>query len=130
MGLAKSLGWSIQPGPSFLARDSNDVDAVDSNFYLPGPGRKLGPSKHTVEGEPLKNGDKVYAHGSGLHGYYFNGKMFLDVENYSDETDTDQEELNEWSDPGLRQNLAASGLIRIRKQGAPGFFGTGKVNIM
>lgn len=128
VGLAKSLGWHIEFGPNFVGRNNEDeADAVDSGYYLKRPGRKLGINKHTVEGEELKNGDKVYAYGTGLHGYYIDGLMHIDVENYTSDTESDEEELNEWTDASLRQNIAVSGLIRVRRQGAPGFFGKGKV---
>jgi hypothetical protein len=129
VGLAKSLGWSIEQGPAFLERkDPEEVqEVVESAQVIPVSGRKIGMNDRTVEGEQIKNWDKVYVHGTNLHGYFFNGKLMIDHENYSEGSDSDIEGLNEWTDPGLRQNLAVSGLVRIRKQGAPGFFGKGKV---
>ena len=133
VGLAKSLGWSIEWGPSLVTHDPADpssasplANAVDSSEVIPSAGRQLGPTRSTVEGEPINNWDKVYIHGTNMHGYYLNGRLMIDTENYTD-SGSDTEELNEWTDPELRQNLAASGLVRIRQQGAPGFFGKGKV---
>lgn len=131
IGLAKSLDWVVEWGPNYLVPK---VPLLESSEVLVEPvaekntnGRVIDyQNKVSVEGEKLKNWDRVEVSGTGMKGYYYNGKMLLDL----DETDeeSDEEEIgDEWTNAELRQSIALSNMIRIRKPSANHFFGSGKV---
>lgn len=127
IGLAKSLSWTVELGPNFLSLPNAGEpinDSVDSTKLIPKKrGRKIGPNRYSVEGEELKNWDRVEAYGTGLTGFYWNGKMLLDLD-FSDESNSDGDE---WTNADLRNSIAASSIIKIRRPSSSQFFGRGKV---
>ncbi|OMJ71417.1 hypothetical protein SteCoe_30379 [Stentor coeruleus] len=131
IGLAKSLSWTVEMGPNFLNPFKNEQteaesEAVSSTALLPYKGRHIGPNNISIEGEHLKNWDRVEVAGTGMEGYYYNGTLVLDLdEEFSDSSSDD--EGNEWTNPELRHNIAASSMIRIRRPTSHLFFGSGKV---
>ena len=134
IGLAKSLNWTVEWGPNYLIHPAEiQEEAVSSVELLPKQGRALDNENNiSVEGEKLKNWDKVEVYGTGMTGYFMNGTMLIDLDEMADEEeDKEFEDDNgdEWTNPELRQNIAVSSMLKIRSQGSPVFFGSGKVKI-
>jgi hypothetical protein len=126
VGLAKSLNWSVEWGPSYLNPKKDEEEAVNCVNLVPSEGRKLGIKRLSVEGEQLNNWDRVEVYGTGLKGYYWNGKMLIDAAESESDSDI---EGDEWTNPELRESIAASSMVKVRKPSSNFFFGTGKVNL-
>lgn len=133
IGLAKSLSWTVETGPNFLNplkedKPEDDPQAVSSTSLIPKQGRRVGPNNLSIEGESLKNWDRVEVAGTGMEGYYYNGTLVLDLDEEHSES-ASEDEGDEWTNPELRKNIAASSMIRIRKPSSYLFFGSGKVTL-
>ena len=137
IGLAKSLSWFVDNGPNFMklsldpSFEAPEAPVSSSELIRPPEGRqgrKLGrKTKYSVEGELLKNWDKVEVYGTGLKGYYMNGDLMIDLEESSE---TEEEEIgDEWTDAILRQDIAVSSMVKVRKPGSLSYFGPRKVII-
>ena len=127
IGLAKSLSWTVEWGPSYLIPQESSVEVPSSALIPTSRGRDLGNKKsYSVENEELKNWDRVEVYGTGMKWFFWQGRMLIDLEE-SDETE-DEMEGDEWTNPELRQSIAASSMLKVRNPLSPTFFGSGKVN--
>lgn len=122
VGLAKSLGWSVEYGPK--AAQVTSKQSSDSEDDA--PGRCFTSShrpSHTIDGEELHYGDRVSIPGTGLVGWFRPGGMEIDLDATSDEEDSG----DEWQNPAIRENIAMTSIVHMRDTRPGTFFGAGKV---
>ena len=134
VGLAKSLNWVVEWGPSYMnppkPEDNPDLIDIPSTPPAETHGRDLdliNENRVSVEGERLNNWDKVTVPGTSVKGYYMNGKLLFSMNDSSEDEEDDDEYGDEWSNAQLRQNIAVSSMLRVRNPNSNLFFGTGKV---
>jgi len=123
IGLAKSLGWQVCYGPNQPVEpvEPEEVQVEETQEETFGRKIKLEYSTHTVEGERLYDWDKVYVLDTGIKGYYYKGKLIMEL------SESDSETEDEWANTEVRESLAESSTVRVRRPGSSNFFGSGKV---
>jgi hypothetical protein len=121
IGLAKSLGWSVAWGVQDRLVEAKDTDLPELKLEEQ-KGRRLARQPgYTVDGEKLNEGDKVYV--DDVEGYYTKDGFLMEVE----QSESDDFELDEWTDEKLRERIALTCIQRVRHISPSHFFGKGKV---
>ncbi|OMJ81041.1 hypothetical protein SteCoe_18606 [Stentor coeruleus] len=127
IGLVKSLSWTVEMGPNFLnPLKENQPEVMNPLSLLPDNDHPINPIASSIENENLKTPDQVYLSDSVKESYNIKTQTLSINQDNSDSSSDD--EGNEWTNPELRHNIAASSMIRIRKPSSYLFFGTGKIS--
>ena len=128
VGLAKSLGWTVEYGPKAAGVSQPQEENTQTDDDEDTPGRRFGSKRKkrrlSVEGEELVDGDYVAIPGTGFKGWYRKGGLEVDVDSLV-ESESDVED--EWTDESLRERIALTSIVKMREERATTFFGAGKV---
>jgi 50S ribosomal subunit-associated GTPase HflX len=132
IGLAKSLDWQVIKGP-FWQKEDEVYDPINwdeeqelakektnnrSVYY-----RYRNKTENRKKSSRAKNGDYIYTSDGKIKGVYFNGGV------YGGGSETEEDDLyDEWKNLLLRESLAFSSLVKVKRTKASTFFTKGRLH--
>ncbi|EGR31247.1 hypothetical protein IMG5_115070 [Ichthyophthirius multifiliis] len=140
IGLAKSLNWAIEQGP-FWKQEQKQIElkeknqdenyANDDDQYDLTPGGRIKKPNNQLKNHPgwelageanLKDGDYIYT--PYFKGTYYKSGIIVDLESESDE---DADLQHEWQNRLLRESIAKSSLMKVKRIIGKTYFTKGKL---
>lgn len=124
IGLAKSLDWNVVPGPGwqqeYTDKINEEMDVEDTTNTSDEEYGSDGYLKPDVAKKSLKDGDYVYT--PEMQGVYWKNGIINDVR----EEPIDL--YDEWKNELVRDSMAKSSLINVKRVSSSMFFTKGKLN--
>ena len=125
VGLAKSLGWNVVPGPGWK---QEYTDKINKEYDISSSEEEVYGSDYDSDGylysekahKYLKDGDYIYT--DEMQGVYWKNGIVMD--SHEEEFDL----YDEWKNKLVRDSMAKSILINVKKVSSSLFFTRGKLN--